>query len=232
MRDQAIVAYFDARARRYDGRIKRFIGERELRAVRSVVPEGTSVLDYGCGTGRTAIDLLSRGCRVTAYDPSRAMLGVAAERARQLGHDAEFVSETGSLAGRVWPVVTCVGVLDYYPDPTTHLRGLMRYLAPGGRIVVSVPNAESPLGWLYASRGLVAALPVTLRSARSLEQAAVRAGLTAGVVRHAFPPVRWLALTVVASLARESTPGADPRRSNLLRRRPVEIDAPTARAME
>jgi len=230
MRDQAVVAYFDARARRYDGRIKRFIGERELRAVRSVVPQGSVVLDYGCGTGRTTLDLLRRGCWVTAYDPSSAMLGVAARRARELGHDAEFVSETSPLAGRTWPVVTCIGVLDYYPNPTALLGQLARYLAPRGRIVVSVPNAESPLGWLYALRGLVAALPVTLRTARSLEQVAARSGLTTGVVGHAFPPVRWLALTVVATFARASA--ENPLRSNLLRRQPVEIDAPTARAME
>lgn len=232
MRDQAIIAHFDARAQRYDGRIKHFIGEHELRAVRSVVSEGSSVLDYGCGTGRTALDLLRRGCRVTAYDPSSAMLGIAAERARRLGHDAEFVSDPAVLTSRTWPVVTCIGVLDYYPDPTPILCRLLRFLTPGGRIVVSVPNGKSPLGWLYALRGLVDALPVTLRSARSLEQAVVRAGLTVSVVRHAFPSVRWLALTVVASLARKSTVAEDPRRSNLFRRQPVEIDAPTARAME
>lgn len=118
MRDQAIVAHFDARAQRYDGRIKHFIGEHELRAMRSVVSEGSSVLDYGCGTGRTALDLLRRGCRVTAYDPSSAMLGIAAERARRSGHDAEFVSDPAVLTSRTWPVVTCIGVLDYYPDPT------------------------------------------------------------------------------------------------------------------
>jgi Obg family GTPase CgtA-like protein len=68
---------FDSRAARYDNPLTAFIGERELRVIRRLVPPGANVLDYGCGTGRTTLDHLRRGCAVTAYDISAKMLALA-----------------------------------------------------------------------------------------------------------------------------------------------------------
>jgi 2-polyprenyl-3-methyl-5-hydroxy-6-metoxy-1,4-benzoquinol methylase len=151
MDDQGrIEQHFDDRAARYHNPVTDFMGERELRVIRRYVPPGSHVLDYGCGSGRTTLDHLARGCRVTAYDLSQEMLALAEERARRLGHGGEFTADAATLAGRRWPLVTCIGVLDYYVDPAPLLATLRGHLAPGGRLVVTWPNAASPLGQAYA----------------------------------------------------------------------------------
>jgi len=197
-----IDKHFDMRAPHYDRALTAFIGERELRQIRPFVPAGSNVLDYGCGTGRTTLDLLRRGCTVTAFDISREMLLIAERKSAGMKPAADqvvFITEQSELAGRTWPFITCIGVLDYYPDPQPLLKLLKSHLAPGGRLVITHPNALSPLGWLYAlgSRFTVA---VTPRTASFALLACSRAGFTVVALRYAFPAVRGLGLTLVLAL--------------------------------
>jgi SAM-dependent methyltransferase len=130
------------------------IGEHELRQIRPLVPDGSVVLDYGCGTGRTTLDMLRRGFAVTAYDISGEMLSLAREKALQENRYAEFILDLDDLSGRTWPVVTCIGVLDYYPDPVP----LTAFVTmPGGRLA-HLPECPSPL---LAVRWAPAHIPVT-----------------------------------------------------------------------
>jgi 2-polyprenyl-3-methyl-5-hydroxy-6-metoxy-1,4-benzoquinol methylase len=205
-RVQKVRDYFDGRAASYDNPLTAWIGEHELRAVRPLVPAGSHVLDYGCGTGRTTLDLLRRGCRVTAYDVSPAMQAIAEDRCRRRGFSAEFARGESELARQQWPIVTCVGVLDYYPQPVPLLRHLAAYLAPGGGLVISMPNASSPLGWLYAL-GSRLTLPAQPRTAAFLRRAAQSADLCVQELVSAFPAMSAIGLTLVARLT-TSSPGA------------------------
>jgi SAM-dependent methyltransferase len=95
---------------------------------------GKRVLDAGCGTGRHTRWLCERGARVTAVDPSDAMLAIA--RAKCAG--AELV--TGSLdalPGGDYAVVVSALVVEHLPDLRAAIAELARVLAPGGRLVVS-----------------------------------------------------------------------------------------------
>jgi 2-polyprenyl-3-methyl-5-hydroxy-6-metoxy-1,4-benzoquinol methylase len=177
-----------------------FMGERELRVIRTFVPEGSTVLDYGCGSGRTTIDHLRRGCTVTAYDLSREMLALAEHRAAGMDPAAEFTADEGSLAGRTWPLVTCIGVLDYYTDPQPLLATLRGYVQPGGRLVVTWPNALSPLGQAYRIGSALFTLGSHPRSAGSATRACEEAGLRVESLRYAAPQVRGLAHTLVLAL--------------------------------
>jgi 2-polyprenyl-3-methyl-5-hydroxy-6-metoxy-1,4-benzoquinol methylase len=145
MSDHARIGeYYDARAARYHNPVTDFVGEREMRVIRPLVPEGSTLLDYGCGSGRSTLDHLRRGCTVTAYDLSAEMIAIAKERALAGGLSAEFTTDATVLEGRRWPLVTAIGVLDYYPDPVPMLHTLREHVAPGGRLVVTFPNAASP----------------------------------------------------------------------------------------
>jgi 2-polyprenyl-3-methyl-5-hydroxy-6-metoxy-1,4-benzoquinol methylase len=179
-----------------------FIGERELRLIRKRVPADSTVLDYGCGTGRTTLDLLQRGCKVTAFDISQEMIGLAERRAQHLGYAAEFTTNAAQLEERIWPLVTCIGVLDYYADPLPVLKRLSSYMAADGRLVVTYPNALSPLGWLYAlgSRFRLHVIPHTPRFA---QQAGLRCGLRCTHLDYAFPAIPLLGHTLVVEMVRQ-----------------------------
>jgi len=192
---------FEKRAAHYDNPITAYIGEHELRAIRSFVPPGNLVLDYGCGTGRSALDHARRGCHVTAYDLSPNMLSLAKNKAKQIGLNLEFTSTTQQLINRKWPVVTCIGVLDYYPDPKPLLNELNHYLEETGRLIVTWPNALSPFGWLYfvLSRFTTPSIP---RTPMFIRRVVKDAGLQISSMRYAFPNFVPLGFTLVVEMRR------------------------------
>jgi 2-polyprenyl-3-methyl-5-hydroxy-6-metoxy-1,4-benzoquinol methylase len=190
---------FDARAGHYDNPLTAFIGERELRAIRRLVSPGSIVLDYGCGTGRTTLDLLRRGCRVTGFDISTGMLAIASAKAERAGFQAEFLTDQEKLSGRAWPVITCIGVFDYYPDPLPLFHALRACLAPGGILVITFPNALSPLGWLYTA-GSHLTCPATARTPAFVRRAACQSGFSISRLLFSFPSIPPFGHTLVASL--------------------------------
>jgi len=190
---------FDNRAEQYDNPLTAFIGERELRAIRALVPPHSEVLDYGCGTGRTTLDLLARGCSVTAYDISSEMLARAKVKTLKKGFSAEFTADESLLFKRQWPVVTCIGVLDYYINPVPLLKTLCGYLEPGGILVVTYPNGLSPLGWIYALTSHFT-VPSHLKSPRSVRDAAAQVGLKIFSLKFAFPALAPIGHTLVVGM--------------------------------
>jgi 2-polyprenyl-3-methyl-5-hydroxy-6-metoxy-1,4-benzoquinol methylase len=190
---------FDERAGQYDNPLTAFIGERELRAIRKLVAPQMDVLDYGCGTGRTTLDLLARGCKVTAYDISAEMLARAEVKAKKNGYKAQFTSDDSILDGRNWPVVTCIGVLDYYIDPIPLLKTITTYMEPGGTLVVTYPNGLSPLGWIYS---LTSHFTVRsyVKTPRAVKYAAAQVGLRVYSLQYAFPALAPIGHTLVVGM--------------------------------
>jgi 2-polyprenyl-3-methyl-5-hydroxy-6-metoxy-1,4-benzoquinol methylase len=194
---------FDQRAARYDNFLTAWIGEQELRQIRPLIPPGATVLDYGCGSGRVTLDLARRGHTVTAFDISSGMLARAQKRAKGLPPEIRqritFVSDLEAIQQKKWDCITCIGVLDYYPQPRPLLRHLASLLAPDGRLVITFPNAHSPLGWTYAlaSRFTVPATPRTPAFAR---QVALESGFSLLALRYAFPALPLLGHTLVLAL--------------------------------
>ncbi len=105
------------------------------------------VLDFGCGTGRVTAMLLEAGFKVTGFDISSGML----EQARVVMQDHPEVIFTSDLQALhdQWPVIVALGVLDYYKDTSPLWDEWRRLLAPHGILLVTAPNARSPLAWFY-----------------------------------------------------------------------------------
>ena len=190
---------FEERAGHYDNPATAYIGERELGVIRTLVPAGSRLLDYGCGTGRSALDHARRGCRVTAFDISAQMLSFAAGKAKQQGLELELTSDEKHLAGRTWPLVTCIGVLDYYPDPLPLLSQLQQYVEGGGKLIVTWPNALSPFGWLYFVLSRFTT-PATPRTPGFVRAAAKSAGLQVSRLLYAVPAGTPLGFTLVVEM--------------------------------
>ena len=190
---------FDMRAAHYDNPVTAFVGERELRAIRKLVPPHTEVLDYGCGTGRTTLDHLRRGCKVTAFDISQKMLAIAEAKAAEMKFEAEFTTDPGQLDGRTWSVVTCIGVMDYYPNPVPLFNTLRHYLEPSGVLVVTFPNALSLSAWMYVA-GSRFTVPAMARTPGFVSRSAARAGFRVTSLYYAFPAIPPVGHTMVAGL--------------------------------
>jgi SAM-dependent methyltransferase len=100
-------------------------------------------------------------------------------------------------------VVTCLGVLDYYPDPKPLLRELNNYLEKSGRLIVTWPNALSPFGWLYfvLSRFTV---PSTPRTPAFIRRVTKDMGLKISSLLYAFPSGTPFGFTLVVEMQRVS----------------------------
>lgn len=99
---------------------------------------GDRVLEVGCGAGH----VLERfaGTARTGVDLSE---GMVARARRRLGRDVTLLRASADrlpFPAGSFDVVLCTEVLEHVPDPRAVLAELLRVVAPGGRVVVSVPN--------------------------------------------------------------------------------------------
>jgi SAM-dependent methyltransferase len=122
------------------------------RLLRKLLPPDGTVLDFGCGTGRYAVPLLAAGARVIAYDISEVALrdlifhqddAVLSGRLRAVG--GTFDDLMGAVPPRSLDLVTLMfGVLGHIRGGAARMETLRRLsglLRPGGRMVITVPNA-------------------------------------------------------------------------------------------
>lgn len=106
---------------------------------------GVRALDLGCGQGWFSRQLAAAGAQVTALDWSAGLI----EHARALETSAPLgieylVLDATAIGERFAPssfelICGCMSVADM-PTPGTVLAAAARLLAPGGRLVFSVPN--------------------------------------------------------------------------------------------
>ena len=146
------------------------------------------VLDFGCGTGRVTAMLLEMGFKVTGYDISPGML----EQARiTIGERPEVIFTADREAIHVqWPLIVALGVLDYYKDTASLWSEWKQLLAPGGILLVTAPNAHSPLAWLYSifSRFTCQAYATTTERLQPLAEAQ---GFSMISSKTVFPQHQW-----------------------------------------
>jgi len=103
--------------------------------------QGPSILDIGCGVGFLARILAGQVERVVALDGSPVKI----ERARRINAAANISYVCAMIEAWTPPspfgTVVATNVLEHVPDAGAFLRRCREMLAPGGRLVVTVPNA-------------------------------------------------------------------------------------------
>lgn len=140
------------------------------------VPENVRVLDVGCGFGESLGYHAARGCDVYGVE--------ADENIRRVAEKFGYRVHVGLFDDKVYEseffdYVTMDQVIEHVTDPFSALCGVARILKPGGKAILSTPNAN---GWgakIFGRRWIHWHTPYHLQffSKYSMQIAAEQAGL-------------------------------------------------------
>jgi len=121
--------------------------DRLLAELRKLAPRGKLVMEVGAGSGRDSLELAREGARVIVLDYSRPSLATVKRLSERLGVEVMFVCGDGlNLPFRddTLDVVFHQGLLEHFRDPMPLLVENTRVLAPGGHLLVDVPQTFHP----------------------------------------------------------------------------------------
>ncbi|HEY1566653.1 MAG TPA: methyltransferase domain-containing protein [Solirubrobacteraceae bacterium] len=107
---------------------------------RLALPARARILDAGCGSGRTLVELTDYG-EVAGIE----LNSDAAELARGRGLGEVQVGRLEELpwADEAFDLITCLDVIEHVPDDAAALGELRRVARPGGWLLVTVPAYQA-----------------------------------------------------------------------------------------
>jgi methionine biosynthesis protein MetW len=154
------------------------------RLIVEAVPPGAQVLDVGASTGYLGQALRERGCQVLGVEPDAEAVAESQGRGMVVlrGDIEDPVTREG--LPRNADVVLFGDVLEHLRDPSDALSYTRELLAPGGRVVASIPNVavwharrELARGrFPYADHGIFDRTHLRFFTRRSARDLAQRAG--------------------------------------------------------
>jgi ubiquinone/menaquinone biosynthesis C-methylase UbiE len=154
--DERVTRQFDQRSAWWDriyqeasleGRILRRRQQVALAWIDALaLPEGSPVLEVGCGAGATAVELARRGHQVYASDRSPAMLRHTQEHAQTSGVGGLVTPILGDAQRLMFPtgvfdLVLALGVLSWLQEPNVAIKEMARVTRPGGHVLVTSLNS-------------------------------------------------------------------------------------------
>jgi 2-polyprenyl-3-methyl-5-hydroxy-6-metoxy-1,4-benzoquinol methylase len=173
------------------GRAKGWLERRAVRRLPDLFHAPRRVLDVGCARGDLLLAIRESGnARVAGVE----LAAQAADEARQRGLDVR----TGTLEEAGFPddsfdTVVLSHVLEHVADPLETLREVRRVLAPGGAVVLWLPNAASVEARVLRGYwiGYDAPRHLTTFSVATLASTLERAGFRVRSVRHEAIGLEW-----------------------------------------
>ena len=123
------------------------VQEKRLDLLRPLIGSNARVLEVGCSTGHLLFHLDGRAAEAVGVDFDSAALQYAREQHGLTTYAGPL--DQVPIEPRSFDLVCCVQMLEHTADPVWSARELSRYLKPGGKIFVEVPNLYDPLLALY-----------------------------------------------------------------------------------
>ena len=99
-------------------------------------PSNSNCLDYGGGKGHFSNTLMLRGCKdLTVFEPFGENPKIAS---------VNWINDLDNLGDELFDWIFMIEVVEHLLDPENELKRVRKYLAPGGKLVITTPNAK---GW-------------------------------------------------------------------------------------
>jgi cyclopropane fatty-acyl-phospholipid synthase-like methyltransferase len=139
----AIAGQWDASRSAFNGREREYVD-----ALLDGLPDGSHVLDLGCGTGRPIAEaILARGHRVTGVDQAESLLEIACGRHRE----AVWIHSTiqAFTTPELYDAIVCWDAL-FHIERSQHEELIARFasmLRGGGRLMLSFGGSAQPEGF-------------------------------------------------------------------------------------
>ena len=112
---------------------------------------GISVLDIGCGTGNTSIELAKKGFKVTGIDISDNRISSAKKRAEEMNLPIDFVVgdvEDLNFEDNSFDLIHCAAILHHLASVEDDLMGFKRVLTEKGSIIATEPGLLNPFAFV------------------------------------------------------------------------------------
>jgi len=125
--------------------------EEKLRLTQQLLRPDMNLLEFGCGTGSTAIRHASRVNHVDIVDISDAMLDIARKQASDAGVEnisfecadiAQFNADDES-----YDVILGMSIIHLLENPEDIISSVHRWLKPGGVFISSTACLGDKMGW-------------------------------------------------------------------------------------
>ncbi|MHB9091376.1 MAG: class I SAM-dependent methyltransferase, partial [Chloroflexota bacterium] len=157
------------------------------------------LLDVGCGAGLFLRQAQTAGWQARGIEPSASAVAYARGRFGLEIHLGTLAD--APLAGETFDIITLWHVLEHTPDPVATLRQGAGLLAPGGMLLVAVPNFGSLEALLFGRRWYSLDAPRHLYDfvPATLEALLAKAGLAVEHVAHS-PGSAGFAYSVMGDL--------------------------------
>ncbi len=105
-----------------------------------------SLVEMGAGTGHMTRLFLDRGFHGACHDLGGDSRDLMRKGLADAGDRIQVVDELGQLAEESFDYLTAFEVLEHIEDDLAVFRDWLRYLKPGGRVLVSVPAHQRKFG--------------------------------------------------------------------------------------
>jgi 2-polyprenyl-3-methyl-5-hydroxy-6-metoxy-1,4-benzoquinol methylase len=107
------------------------------------ISRGNRILDYGCGTGDFLSTMSKAGWITAGFEPSDNARKEAGKK-----NISKLWGEPKSISGS-YDTITLWHVLEHTDNPKATISDLKERLAPGGTIIIALPNYKSPDAVIY-----------------------------------------------------------------------------------
>ena len=114
---------------------------RKLATTQALMRPNMEVLEFGCGTGSTALEHAAHVAQIVATDVSAGMIGIARNKAEDAGIDNVIFRQSGvedfDAPDGSYDMVLALNLLHLLPDRSAALAKIHQLLKPGGIFVSS-----------------------------------------------------------------------------------------------